>query len=379
MCMISKFKSILGLKKVDTPKNDNRNNNGDDNDNYHNRPHPKKDRVLFILKDRIYQKEYSQSYGLYNSAKMVMNYLESTGNICKIVTVVDANSIDAEVFAFNPSIVVIEALWVTGAKMKELTSINRYKDIKWVIRVHSDIGFLSVEARGLKYIHEYLNLNNKNIIVSCNNEVFNQELSAVCNYNFKYLPNIITIEESEDNDNMTDNKDIHVGSFGALRIMKNQVYQAMCAISAADQMKKTLHFHINGDILTPNNPVLLNMQELFDMNGKHHLHIHGWLPHDDFEDLIRQMDMGLQISFTESFNIVTADFVLNNVPIIVSDSITWMPEITKASETMYYDVIKKIIDVTKSRVVRKIFIKTSKLNLIKYNIDAKIVWNTYIK
>jgi hypothetical protein len=376
MCMLNKFKSILGLKKVDTQKNDNGNGDGDGKGNH---PHPKKDRVLFILKDRVYQKEYSQSYGLYNSAKMVMNYLESTGNICKIVTVIDGNFIDAEVFKFKPSVVVIEALWVTGAKMKELTSIHRYKDIKWVIRVHSDIGFLSVEARGLKYIHEYLDINNKNIIVSCNNEVFNKQISDVCKYNFKYLPNIITIEESEYNDNMIDGHEIHIGSFGALRIMKNQVYQAMCAISAADEMKKTLHFHVNGDILNPNNPVLLNMQELFDMNGKHHLHVHGWLPHDDFEDLIRKMDIGLQISFTESFNIVTADFVLNNVPIIVSDSITWMPEITKASETMYYDVIKKIIDITKIKSIRKIFIKTSKLNLINYNIDAKIVWNKYIK
>jgi hypothetical protein len=358
-----------------------------------------KDRVLFILKDRVYQKVYSQSYGLYNSAKMVMNYLESTGNVCDIVTVIDANFIDAEVYKFKPTVVIIEALWITGAKMKELSEIPRYKNIKWVIRIHSDIGFLAAEARAFKYIHEYIDLNNENVIVSCNNREFNEELSKVCNYNFKYLPNIFDFEEHEEENvnksaieelneqlkttmipikHKNDKKIIKIASFGALRVLKNQMFQAMCAINAADKMNMILHFHVNGDIQNPYNPVLSNLKEMFDLNGKHQLIVHGWLEHKEFDKLIQTMDIGLQVSYTESFNIVAADFVFNNVPIIVSDSIDWMPKIEMVSTTKYDDVTKKIIEIYHYRK-NTLLLRLNRMHLMMYNSSAKWIWNRYIK
>jgi hypothetical protein len=45
------------------------------------------------------------------------------------------------------------------------------------------------------------------------------------------------------------------------------------------------------------------------------------------------MDMGLQISLSESFNLVSADFVKNHVPILVSDEIDWLPKQVKIRAT----------------------------------------------
>jgi hypothetical protein len=337
-------------------------------------------RILFVLKDRTQQLEYSQSYGLHNSATMVAEYLETFGNCTKVVTVIDANFIDAQVFVFKPDIVVIEALWVTGKKLEELVGLRRYKNIQWVVRVHSNVGFLSVESRAYKYIHEYIDLNRKNVIISFNNKNFNDKMTSICKYGFTYLPNIIKTDHKAavNHDKVYTDEVLNIGCFGSPRVLKNQLFQATCAILAADKMDKRIHFHINGDIHNPCNPVLNNIRELFEMN-KHKLTVHGWLSHDKFERLINKMDLGLQISFTESFNIVVADFVVNDVPILVGKSIEWMPDIAHASTTDFDDLVDKIIFIVQNKRARKLLVELGNHNLLKFNSDAKKTWKLFLK
>jgi len=80
----------------------------------------------------------------------------------KVVTVIDDNFIDKELYYYRPDVVIIEALGCGPQKLKELMELRRYHNIKWVIRIHSDIGYLSAETYALKYINDYLDLK-KNI------------------------------------------------------------------------------------------------------------------------------------------------------------------------------------------------------------------------
>ena len=90
------------------------------------------------------------------------------------------------------------------------------------------------------------------------------------------------------------------------------------------------------------------------------------------------MDLGLQLSYSESFNIVTSDFINFNVPIIVSDTIWWMPNILKTSTINYDAVVKKIISTYKSR--NSNFIRfLMKRSLSKYNNEAKKDWNRFLE
>ena len=335
-------------------------------------------KILFILKDRFYNKSHSKSYGLINSSKQVAAYLESIGNECKIVQVVDGNDIDREVYEYKPNMVIIEALWVTGHKMKELVEIQRYRHIKWVVRVHSDIGFLSAETFGLKYINDYINLKKENLFVSSNNLEFNHYLSETLQYPFVYLPNIIEIKFRKPHEEYKNY--IDVGCFGSLRILKNQCYQAMCAMSAADKLGKILKFHVTVDVDIDHkdilNPVLKNLEELFE-NSPHELVKHYWLENNEFHGLIRKMDIGLQISYTESFNIVSADFVNEGVPIVVSEAIKWMPFFMKTSTVKYHETIKKIVQIYKWRKCN-LLKKWSRRNLIIYNENAKLDWTKFV-
>jgi hypothetical protein len=341
-------------------------------------------KILFILKERFYSNSNIKSYGLINSSKQLAKYLEQLGHNVKIVTVIDGNFIDKEVFNYKPDIVVIEALWVTPDKLKELIEIKRYKKIIWVVRIHSDIGYLSVETMAISNITDYINLKKHNLIIAPNNKEFSEHLSSALNYDFTYLPNVVQIHhyKKERND---DNHILNIGCFGALRILKDQLFQAICAIKAADILHKRLHFHITVDEkylenkqVDKLNPILKNLEELFEHNTNHKLVKHKWLENDEFQHLVKKMDLGLQLSYSESFNIVASDFVNHNILIVVSEAISWMPDELKTSTVNYDEAIRKIVH-TYNNINSPHLIRKMHRALEKYNKSAKEVWIDFLE
>ena len=332
-------------------------------------------KILFLLKDRHYSPAKG-SYGLLNSASQVAAYLTEKLNVCQITTVIDSNSIDRELHKFWPDIVIIEALWVTAAKLQELMQIHRYMHIKWIIRIHSDMGYLSTEGNGIKMLNDYVDLGATNLTISMNNSLFTKALSEALGFRFTYLPNIITYHEPYE-DYTREKSRINIGCFGALRLLKNQPFQAICAIQAANRMDKKLMFHI-----TPNSPadkdtVYENLKEIFK-NTQHDLIIHPWMDTRKFHKLISKMDLGLQISYSESFNIVTADFVSKNKLILVSHAIEWMPEIMKTSSTNYEEVVRKIIYLYVHRN-DEMLKNLTRQHLFTYNKEAKRKWDKFLE
>jgi len=164
-----------------------------------------------------------------------------------------------------------------------------------------------------------------------------------------------------------------------LRLLKNQIYQAVCAIDSADILHKNLRFHINYDVEKDgDNPIYKNLVQLFERFKNHELVVHKWLQHEEFIDVISKIDIGLQISYTESFNIVTADFINANTIIVVSQSIDWMPYFFKTSTNDYDDTIRSIIfgyKVRNSKFLKKI----NKRHLEKYNYKSKEIWQRFLK
>ena len=335
-------------------------------------------KVLFILKERHYS-QAKTSYGLINSASLVADYLSKHGYECEVVSVIDANFIDKEIHLFKPDMVIIEALWVPTYKLEELISIKRNKNIKWVVRVHSDIGFLSAETQGIRFLNEYADLHKKNLIIAANSEKFVEVISRTLGHKFYYLPNLVALlrHHHDHNDILEEHDHINIGCFGAMRLLKNQCFQALCSIEAANYLGKKLYFHITPNLGIENDPVLANLIEIFK-NSIHDLVIHDWLPNDEFQHLVRRMDIGIQLSFTESFNIVSADFINNNRLVAVSDAIDWLPAIVRASTTDYDDAIRKIIYAYRHRN-SEIIKEKEKDSLNKYNEDSKKHWADFLQ
>jgi len=361
---------------------------------HHDQCQPKhKTRVLFICKKRKHPYELSESEndnsikgekmlkssGLLNSAKFVSDMLNENGVESKVVDVVDNNSIDKEVHIFKPDYVIIEALWVVPEKFAVLTKLH--PKVKWIIRLHSEIPFLANEGIAFDWIYEYQKY--RNVYIGVNSTDAFQVFDNLMDKKLYYLPNYYPIKniksESEDDCEKKKKKSvINIGCFGAIRPMKNQLQQAIAAIEFGDVLGKTIHFHINSErIEGRGEPILRNIRALFKNNPKHKLIEYAWLDHKDFIKEVKKMDIGMQVSFSETFNIVTADFVSNNIPVVVSPEIDWVSNFFKANPNSNKDIVNKLLFVWKSKIF-----KLKNLNvwgLKKYNKESTLVWLDYFK
>jgi hypothetical protein len=146
-------------------------------------------KVLFICKKRktYGTGPYTQtvSSGLLNSANFVNDMLVKNGVDSHIVEVIDNNCIDREVTLYKPTHVIIEALWVVPSKFEVLTKLH--PNVKWIIRLHSEIPFIANEGIAMEWIFEYMKYSN--IIISVNSPRAERDFNVVTPKPMLYLPN----------------------------------------------------------------------------------------------------------------------------------------------------------------------------------------------
>jgi hypothetical protein len=65
-----------------------------------------------------------------------------------------------------------------------------------------------------------------------------------------------------------------------------------------------------------------------------------WEDWATFRQTVSGMDLCLQVSMTETFNITTADAVAEGVPCVVSPCIEWAPDYWKADTDRLEDVVR---------------------------------------
>ena len=342
-------------------------------------------KVLFLLKkNNNYGMYPDPSTGLFNSASILANQLEDKLHIKTTVAIcVDGNSIDRQLHIHRPNVCIIEAIWASAARLAELRRLH--PRIKFLIRVHSELPFLSNEGSALENIGEYEKLG---FIVGVNSKDTYAELKGIYN-NIVYMPNVyedvnISVEDFikyltnllqyiVDPSGWTklSRKSLNIGCFGAIRPMKNQLLQAVSAINYADKAGVKLYFHMNGSrVEQKGDSVLKNLISLFE-RSKHELVLHRWMPRSEFLELISHMDLGMQVSMNESFNIVAADFVKMGVPIVVSEAIKWAPEFSQTSTIRGKEVQEKIGQALR---YKRMFKRGQTLHLDMYNQQSLKIW-----
>lgn len=337
----------------------------------------KTDLLLLVKKGNLYGSyTATKNSGLYNAVRILKHELErNLGLNVEFEVCVDANEIDKYVTRYKPKICLMEAIWVTPTKMREITKLH--KKVNFVTRVHSKIPFLSQEGNAMAWIKELSEI--KGSYLAFNNFSTHQDFKRLGISNI-YLPNVYrTVRVPSFHEIFRDWNDvkhyhgfINIGCFGAIRPLKNQLIQAVAAMSFADKHNLVLFFHINSSrVEQRGESVLKNLRGLF--NGtKHKLVEHPWMEPEKFDDLISKMDVSMQVSYTESFNIVTADAVYNEVPVVVSSDISWAHDSCKA----YTNSVKDIMEVLE--YVSKFSHRVANGNLVAlsvYNKKALRQWN----
>jgi len=270
------------------------------------------------------------SNGLRNSAQIVVDMLLAEGHRAKLVDVIDANGIDRVVAEYRPDRVVLEAIWVTPAKLRELKKL--WPKVKWTVRIHSEVPFLANEGVAIDWIHQYAS---DNVEVAFNSKQALHDLNILVAGS--YLPNFYPLRKPRRQ--KPSGKILDVGCFGAVRPLKNQLVQACAAVRYARIHSKHLRFHMNGTRQEQGgNNNLKNISALIEAAG-FELVLHPWLEHHDFLELIGRMDFCLQVSLTETFCIVAADAVSMGVPLVGSEEIPWLPEISHADPSSAQSIV----------------------------------------
>lgn len=345
-------------------------------------------KVLFILKrknsyDAYKDSEIGLSTGLYNSALYMNEMLNNSDVESNISVVVDNNDIDREVTKYRPTHVIIEALWVIPSKFYILSKLH--PQVKWIIRLHSEIPFIANEGSAMDWIGDYVMY--ENVFIGTNAPGITKDLRRLIqiqtgwdNKEIKkkivYLPNYYpqlyktkTLDKTKDI--------VDVSCFGAIRPMKNQLIQAIASIRFAEKIGKKLNFHINvGRIEQKGDSVYSNLKGLFGhiTDSGHQLIVHQWGPREEFLETCSKMDMGLQVSFSETFNIVAANLISEGVPVVSSKEIPWMNRWFTAEPTSSYDIYLSLL-FTYYFSKTNIYLNQGKLK--RYTNKSRRIWLRY--
>lgn len=346
-------------------------------------------RSLFILKrredysqDPSYSTSYQIATGMYNSAKFVVDELNAGGREAELALVIDNNDIDRAVSEYKPTHVFIEGLWVVPSKFEELMKIPRHKDVKWVVRVHSEIPFLSSEGIAFEWLAEYLRLG---VIVAPNAPRAHEQIKWLATTMLgeqtaddlvEYLPNCFPVDFSQYplTRRKPESEFLDVGCFGAYRPLKNHLQQAFVALRYAEAQGKKLRFHVNsrkdhaGDQPAKNVIALMNA-----VNAE--LVVHEWEDRETFLQSLQEIDVLLQVSISETFNIVGADAVLVGTPMLVSKEISWAYP-TYGDPQSVADCLKKLQLIMSNK---NFFINGNRAGLSIYASASRRRWMSYLE
>jgi hypothetical protein len=298
-------------------------------------------RIQFILKrNEVYSfvSYCRRSSGLWNSVSFVAEGLRARGVECDIVEVRDNNDIDREVSRFRPDKAIIEALWVVPEKFDVLKRLH--PGVEWHVHLHSHMVFLAIEGIAMEWISGYAQ---RGVGIIANSDASHRALLTVLSERQVVLLHNVY----EGTPRRRDLKDapygwLNIGCFGAIRPLKNQLLQAMAAIRFAEEKGRLLKFHINSTRTeTGGEPVLKNLRALFEGSQHARLVEHPWMEHDEFVDAMAPMlDIGMQVSLTETFSIVSADYTTAGIPMVVSKEIYWASRLCMAQDDSIDSMVK---------------------------------------
>lgn len=213
-----------------------------------------------------------------------------------------------------------------------------YPNIEFVQLNHSGVGFLSIDKNGIKNIRACLDLTVQlhNMRVAGNNRRFVDSIDRSLDIGVPclYLPNLYDTHSfvSPYVWPRPMGHLIKIGSFGAWRPWKNQLTAGLAAVQIANQLGVELELYINTGRTEGYTGQRMgeSRKELFDNLRGHKIVEVKWERWAKFRHTVGQMHLLLQPSYSETFNVVSADGISQGIATVGADSIEWLPDNWKA-------------------------------------------------
>lgn len=222
--------------------------------------------------------------------------------------------------------VIISAPWLINGELDRL--VGTHPNIHFTVLCHSNVAFISADRNGFEKIAHIADLSGMahNLSLAGNCEAFADWAVAALRCRCAWLPNLYDVETFQP-PRLHPWRDgvLKAGCYGAPRVQKNIISAAAAALELAEKLSVDVEFHVSVG-RDENQRVLAPIRQLMAIHRRGRLVEDHWSNWAHFRRTIGRMDILLQPSWTESFNMVTADGVAEGVASAVLESVGWVPD-----------------------------------------------------
>jgi hypothetical protein len=273
-----------------------------------------------------------------NTAKV----LRRAGIVTDVWPILSAADLRAKLKAKPVEQVIISAPWIPTAELQSMA--NEFTETYFVVTCHSNVGFLQADPSGVKLVRDTLELEmaTHNVRLGGNSRRFCRWIQSTFGGNCYYLPNLYYLDGPPPRQqSFCGTGPLRIGVFGAVRPLKNLMSSAGAALEISRRLRVPLELWISGGRAEGGGEtVLAAVKEMVAGLPNVKLVLNSWQSWPNFRKTVAHMHLLLQPSYTESFNMVTADGTAEGVASVVSEAIDWAPEDWKADIDDVLDIAR---------------------------------------
>jgi hypothetical protein len=273
-----------------------------------------------------------------NTAKVLRQHGIKTA----VWPIINAEDLRRRLTATPADFVIISAPWIPSSELQALS--NDFPDSEFTVTCHSNVGFLQADRNGVKLVRELMELEagSHNIHLAGNSRRFCDWIRFAFGSPCAYLPNLYFLhDEPLPHPHPFCGGTLKIGIFGATRPLKNMMSASGAALEMARALRAPLELWVSGGRTEGGGEAVLGaVQEMLAGLPGVKLILNGWQNWPAFRRTVGSMHLLLQPSYTESFNMVTADGVAEGVASVVSSAIDWAPQDWKADVDDTLDIAR---------------------------------------
>lgn len=278
--------------------------------------------------------------GLGVSALNTAKVLRRHGIKADVWPIVSAADLRANLRECPAEHVIVSAPWIPAPDLLKLGA--EFHETNFAVNCHSNVGFLQADRNGVKLMREMLELEMgaHNIRVAGNSLRFCRWIQSAFGARCAYLPNLYFLDRHLNWPHKPfSGGALRIGVFGATRPLKNLMSAAGAALEISRAMRSPLELWLSAGRTEGGGECILGaVKEMLQGLPHVNLILNGWQSWSRFRQTVAHMHLLLQPSYTESFNMVTADGVAEGIPSVVSDAIDWAPDDWKANVDDVLDI-----------------------------------------
>lgn len=298
-------------------------------------------KVLFLFKNPRVDNPDAHHEGLGVTACLSARFLRGAGVCAESLPVPNGEYIWEQLSGpwSDATHVVLEAPFIDAPFLGRM--FRAFPGKRFSLVYHSNLGFLAQDgfAGASMPLYATLARNFTNFTLGGNSAELADAMERGAGVPFAWLPNLYQLPALVGRESWNELR-LEVGLFGAARVLKNWLTAGAASMIIAGELGVQVRLHVNTERNEGAAATRRNLAALVTMNPRVSIVEVPWMRHDVFVDYLRGIDLCLQPSFTETFNMVTADGIAAGAPSVVSSAISWAPREWNAQPDSACDVAR---------------------------------------